>query len=236
MIAPDSSATNSQPKWAAIVNDRLVPMPRRWLPAAVVLHQSGEQPELTLVRDFNSPNDIGFEPDAEIDLGEGNVFRALAGCPRRREVRPDAPPKLAFVVDDRYEVTIQARQTGNTLRGLLNIPPEFVLLRDLETPNDQPVGDNERLTFDEGPVFISQRKGVVTIIVEGTPHEWPKPRISYVEVATLFDPTYPQHPETYPSVTFERGPASNPEGILSPGASVNVKNGMVFNVSPTGQS
>lgn len=76
----------------------------------------------------------------------------------------------------------------------------------------------------------------VTIIVEGTPHEWPKSEISYAEVVTLFDPSYPQHPEITYSVTYKRGQGQKPEGILSPGASVKAKDGMVFSVSSTGQS
>ena len=75
-----------------------------------------------------------------------------------------------------------------------------------------------------------------TIIVEGTPHEWSKKEITYAEVVTLFDPTYPQHPEITYSVTYKRGHNDKPEGILSPGASVKVKDKMVFNVSSTGQS
>ena len=75
-----------------------------------------------------------------------------------------------------------------------------------------------------------------TIIVEGTPNEWTQSSISYAQVVTLFDPSYPQHPETTYSVTYDRGSSEKPEGILAPGASVKVKNRMVFHVSRTGQS
>ena len=77
---------------------------------------------------------------------------------------------------------------------------------------------------------------IVTIIVEGTPHEWPKGDISYSEVVTLEVPDYPQHPDITYSVTYKRGQGNKPEGILAPGASVKVKEGMVFNVSDAGQS
>ena len=76
----------------------------------------------------------------------------------------------------------------------------------------------------------------VTIIVNGSQHEWAKGDITYAEVVTLFDPAYPQHPQVFHSVTYERGQGNKPEGILSPGASVRVKEGMVFHVSPTGES
>jgi len=83
---------------------------------------------------------------------------------------------------------------------------------------------------------MSHEKKTVTIIVNGTPHEWPKTEITYAEVVTLDVPDYPQHPEITYSVTYKRGHGDKPEGILAPGASVRVKEGMVFSVSPTGQS
>ena len=79
-------------------------------------------------------------------------------------------------------------------------------------------------------------KQTVTIVVEGTEHEWPKSDISYAEVVTLEVPDYAQHPEITYSVRYKRGQGSKPEGTLAPGASVKVKEGMIFNVSETGQS
>lgn len=83
---------------------------------------------------------------------------------------------------------------------------------------------------------MSEEKKVVTIIVEGTPHEWSKEEITYAEVVTLEVPSYPQHPEITYSVTYKKGHGNKPEGILSPGASVKVKDRMEFCVSETGQS
>lgn len=83
---------------------------------------------------------------------------------------------------------------------------------------------------------MTEEKKTVTIIVEGTPHEWPKGEITYAEVVTLEVPNYAQHPEITYSVKYKNGHGNKPEGILSPGASVKVKEGMVFSVSETGQS
>lgn len=80
------------------------------------------------------------------------------------------------------------------------------------------------------------KKKTVTIIIDGTPHEVEKDDMTYVEVVTLADPEYSQHPDTTYSVTYKRGHGNKPEGTLSPGGSVKIKNGMVFNVSRTGQS
>jgi len=76
----------------------------------------------------------------------------------------------------------------------------------------------------------------VTIIVEGTPHEWPKGEITYAEVVTLEVPDYARHPEITYSVTYERGHGEKPEGTLSKGGTVKVKEGMIFHVSESGQS
>ncbi|MCB0105779.1 MAG: multiubiquitin domain-containing protein [Caldilineaceae bacterium] len=83
---------------------------------------------------------------------------------------------------------------------------------------------------------MSEQKKIVTIIVEGTPHEWPKGEISYVEVVTLEVPDYAQHPKINYSVKYKNGHGNKPEGILAPGASVKVKEDMIFSVSETGQS
>jgi hypothetical protein len=87
-----------------------------------------------------------------------------------------------------------------------------------------------------GHITMSDEKKIVTIIVEGTPHEWPKTDISYEQVVTLEVPDYAQHPEINYSVTYRKGHGEKPEGILAPGASVKVKDRMEFNVSETGQS
>jgi Multiubiquitin len=77
----------------------------------------------------------------------------------------------------------------------------------------------------------------VTIIVNGTPHEWPKNNvITYAQVVTLDVPDYAQHPEITYSVKYRNGHGEKPEGILAPGADVKVKDGMVFVVTETGQS
>jgi hypothetical protein len=53
---------------------------------------------------------------------------------------------------------------------------------------------------------------------------------------TLEVPDYAQHPEITYAVKYTRGQGNKPEGILSPGGTVKVKEGMIFNVSDTGQS
>lgn len=79
-------------------------------------------------------------------------------------------------------------------------------------------------------------KKEVTIVVEGTPHEWPKDDISFAEVVALEFPNYSPDSGIAYSVKYKRGHGNKPEGVLNPGATVKVKDGMVFSVSETGQS
>jgi hypothetical protein len=83
---------------------------------------------------------------------------------------------------------------------------------------------------------MSHDHKTVTIIVNGTPHKWPKTEITYAEVVTLEVPDYAQHPEITYSVKYKNGHGDKPEGVLSPGGSVKVKEGMIFSVSESGQS
>jgi Multiubiquitin len=93
------------------------------------------------------------------------------------------------------------------------------------------------LTEAEHELEALRHPPTVTIIVDGTPHQVPRrEHITYVEVVTLAYPDYPHHPEISYSVTYTKGPIEKPEGIVSPGGSVKVKEGMVFRVNRTGQS
>jgi hypothetical protein len=84
---------------------------------------------------------------------------------------------------------------------------------------------------------MAQEEKTVEIIVEGTSHQWPKNEdITYAQVVTLEVPTYPQNPQIIYSVKYKNGHGSKPEGILTPGGSVKVKEGMFFYVSETGDS
>jgi hypothetical protein len=74
------------------------------------------------------------------------------------------------------------------------------------------------------------------IIVDGTAHEWPKGKITFAQVVTLEFPDYSEQSGINYSVKYTKGPKENPEGVLAPGASVEVKEGMNFHVSRTGQS
>ena len=78
---------------------------------------------------------------------------------------------------------------------------------------------------------------LVTIFVEGTPHEWPKDQeISFDQVVIWVYQDYSPSDKRAYTVTYERGDGKKPEGQLVKGGLVKVKDGMTFNVSRTGES
>ena len=89
--------------------------------------------------------------------------------------------------------------------------------------------------MSQHPDTLEQKK-TVQITINGTPHDWSKDDITFEQVVTFAYPDFPQHPEITYSVKFTRGHGNKPEGVLAPGGSVKVKDGMNFTVSRTGQS
>jgi len=154
-------------QWAAVVGDRLVPLPRH-LKAKDILFEAGAVPGSPLIRDYDSSHDVVLPDDAEVDLAEGNVFRTERQGTPGDGAQIDAPPKLAFVVDDAWEITIRPDQTGQILRDLFKITPEALLLRDYKDPHDVEIENNERVAFADGPVFRT-RVGHVTVKVNTKP-------------------------------------------------------------------
>jgi hypothetical protein len=76
----------------------------------------------------------------------------------------------------------------------------------------------------------------ITIIVDGTPVKVDSDPVTYAEIVTIAYSDFPQHQEITYSVTYKDGPKDNREGILAPGTSVDIKDGMKFLVKRTGQS
>lgn len=143
-------------RWASVVGDRVIPMPRRVVPVQLIREQAGIDPSLRLARDYQSPDDELLNEAGDVDLSKGNVFRVVSGCNvEGGGIIPKSPPKLAFVVDDRFEIFIKPEQTEASLRRQFDLHPRIQLLRDLEGPNDTPLEDSEIVKFEDGPVFMS---------------------------------------------------------------------------------
>lgn len=153
------------PKWAALVDDEPIPMPRQVVKADVIKAQAEIPPGFALVRGYDSPDDMVLADDEDVDLAKGNVFYRLEACNAKPRGHCQAPPKLAFFVDDRPEVTINPQQTGKTIRELFGLKDDVNLFRDYESPQDQSIGLEDAAPFEKGPVFYSRRQHTQLAII-----------------------------------------------------------------------
>jgi hypothetical protein len=76
----------------------------------------------------------------------------------------------------------------------------------------------------------------ITIVVNGTQKTVPKDDLTFDEIVKLAFEAPPYGENTLFSVTYRRGHGNKPEGILAPGESVKVKEGMIFDVTATDKS
>ena len=188
------------PKWAADVDDEVIPLPQQHVKVAVIKAQAEIPADFVLVRDYDSPDDVVLAEDETVDLAKGNVFYRLAKC----DVKPcghcAATPKLAFFVDDRPEVTISAKQNGKTIRELFGFSDDVNLYRDYESPHDEPIGLEDAAPFDKGPVFYTRRQHTqLKIIVNNKPFteaEGVKHQMTGLQIAALVSET-PRNTEVF---------------------------------------
>lgn len=76
----------------------------------------------------------------------------------------------------------------------------------------------------------------VTVIINGTQKTVTKEDLSYDEVVHLAFETPPYGENTLFSVSYVRGHGNKPEGILAPGETLKVKEGMIIDVTATDKS
>jgi hypothetical protein len=146
----------------------------------------------------------------------------------------------SFIVDGLNMVWPKKIITGQSIKRLVGKDDDDTeVLLEREDQPDKIIGDDDEVRLSsDGVEKLKTRPAqfTVTIIVEGTAHEWHKKKISYTEVVTLEVPDYALHPEITYSVKYTNGPNHHPEGMLVKGESVKVRDGMIFSVSETGQS
>ncbi|MCB1276781.1 hypothetical protein [Prosthecobacter sp.] len=180
-MAEHASNCRPAPKWAAVIEDRLFPMPRQKFVARDILDQTAFGPDVVLQRDHNSSNDVVIDDGQIINLGDGNVFRVIPRCEAKPSSECVEPAKRAFVLDDEWKVTVIPAQTGRTLKRLFDLPDEVELLRDYESPNDVVIANDEHVHHAEGCVFTA-RKLVLTIKVNNNPVRFTKRRVTALEI------------------------------------------------------
>lgn len=189
------SQSGPAPKWAALINDTLFPMPRRQVRVAVLREQASIPTDHALFRDHNSESDPQIADNATLDLAHGNVFYSEPACNDARSDQPAAPAKLAYAVDDRWELVVKPAQTGQSLRDLFALAADLELLRDLESPDDVVVHPADDANFEHGCVYRTRRHVAVLAIkvnrLRFTEWDGVKSRMKGREIAALVE----AHPE-----------------------------------------
>lgn len=94
----------------------------------------------------------------------------------------------------------------------------------------------DQAATDQGPKDDDYGQQQVTIIVNAREKVWTEREISFDQVVKLAFPTPPPGANIVYTVTYRRGQGRKPEGTLTEGELVKVKDGMIFNVTATDKS
>lgn len=151
----DNAGKSGEPRWFALVNDRIVIAPRMTIQGRLLRTLASVPADQLILRDHETPNDEPIDDNVMINLDEGNVFITR---PRADGISTscNAAAKLALSVDDRFEI-IQVRELSiEMVLALFDLPVGTRLVRDLESPHDEAIAPGTILRFENGPTFLTQ--------------------------------------------------------------------------------
>jgi multiubiquitin len=128
--------------------------------------------------------------------------------------------------------------TGAALYALGKVQPGVELFGEVTGDRVDPEVENgpEVIHLKEDEHFHSGPPKVYTIIVNGRKKEVSTKTLSFDQVVALAYNPVPVGPNVQFSVTYRKGPRKNPEGTLTEGETVRIKDGMIFDVSETNKS
>lgn len=128
--------------------------------------------------------------------------------------------------------------TGEALYVLGHIAAGLELYKEVDGDReDRPIPNGpETVRLKEDDHFHSGPHVTYTIYVNGKQKVVDKKWLTYEEVVELAFPGAPTGDNILYSVTYEDGPHPNPAGSLAEGGKVKIKDGMIFNVTPTNRS
>jgi hypothetical protein len=128
--------------------------------------------------------------------------------------------------------------TGAELYKLGNVAPGLDLYREVTGDREDPPIENgpEAVHLREDEHFHSGPPKEFTIIVNGLKKEVSTKTLSFDQIVALAFSPVPVGPTVMFSVTYRKGPHKNPEGTLTEGATVKIKDGMIFDVTETNKS
>ncbi len=128
--------------------------------------------------------------------------------------------------------------TGAALYALGKVGPGLELFREVtgDREDSEVTNGPETLHLKEDEHFYSGEPRTYTIYVNAQPKVVATKTVTYEQIVALAFPNPPTGPNVRFTVGYEDGPHQNPAGSLMPGQSVRIKEGMIFNVTPTDKS
>ena len=170
-----------------------------------------------------------LRPDERVDLRS-------AGAEKFVVFRSDRIFRI--LVDDRTVEWGAARITGGTIKRLVGIKAfTHEVWQVLPSGEDVLVADDDFVDLSTPGVERFLVKSIsIRVIVNARPREVHKWRLAYWDIVKLAFPEAVPAPNTVYSITYARGPDSNPEGSVVESQQVLVKNGMTFYVTVTDKS
>ncbi len=146
--------------------------------------------------------------------------------------------ELKYTINGRSFESIKQWIQGHTIRKQAEIPYNEGIFLSVEGPwEDEEVDDSDwvNLARPGEEHFISKKRNI-TLIVDGTPKDWNKGKITFEEVIILAFGQYIDKPTMVYTVKFEDGPKKNPEGRMFRNSVVFVKDKMIFHATATDKS
>ena len=145
------------------------------------------------------------------------------------------PNKIRIFIDS-HPLNSPSPTTGQALYALGDISPRKDLFREVEgEEEDQAIPrDGTVINVAEDESFYGDR--VFTIIINTEDKEVTERTQSFDDLVLLaFNPP-PTGPNVGFTITYRKGPHANRRGSVVEGGSVRIKEGMIFDVTPTDRS
>ena len=139
---------------------------------------------------------------------------------------------------DQHRYESPTPTTGAALYVLGKVPEGMELFREVDgNREDKPIENGpEVVHLKEDDHFHSGRPVTYTIYVNGQEKVVSAKTVTFEQIVAIAFPNPPTGPNILITVGFEDGPHANPQGSLTAGRDVKVKNGMIFNVTATDKS
>lgn len=176
--------------------------------------------------DIDGAQDRTLVPGQELTVTNGMVFFT----DRQRPIFLDG-----------IEYQVRSRVISETEIRNLTVPPvddTLVIYRDVVDAIDKQLAPGELIKVDAGTRFFTskRRERTIKVFVNSRPKLVDSPRVSFEQVVALAFPDGPTGVDITYTVTYSRAAGPRPEGSLTPGAVVRVKDGAVFDVFFTDKS